>query len=324
MRTPLPTSTEPGTLVQGHRSYRIERRLGQGASAEVFLTTSTDTGAYCVVKLLRNVNTKGTARFVQEAKVMAEVDHPGVVDVLDVGVYGGRPFLVMPYASRGTLSDALSRFGGFPADLALDVILQVADAAHAAHKRGVVHRDIKPQNVLVTTEGELLLADFGTARLKHRGVYTRTGTSMGTLGFVAPEQLEDASRADARSDQYGLGSTLLALLTGCLPGNAFMDVRWEGLDAAPVPRALLRALRTACAYRPHERYRDVRALQTTLYEARRYYPAPPIKLLPLYPRYGPDLPALPHGVPYKPGPRRAPRPRHHPTLLPGTPSHRAA
>jgi serine/threonine-protein kinase len=201
------------TLAAGR--YRIERELGRGGMATVYLAHDEELGRPVAVKLLPEQladDSELRARFVREARLAGRLSHPNVVRVYDAGDAAGRPFIVMEYVSGGSLADA----GRVPAARVVELAVQACAGLQHAHDAGLVHRDVKPANLLVRDDGVLKIADFGIARAAESTRHTQAGTLLGTAAYLAPEQIagEDATPA---SDVYSLGAVLYELLTGHPP-----------------------------------------------------------------------------------------------------------
>jgi serine/threonine protein kinase len=200
-------------------SYELIRRLGEGGMAQVYLARDTRLGREVAVKVLDNHLAERPGfreRFLREAQVAAALDHPNIVPLYDYGETGAL-YLVMPYLSGGSMQDVLKR-GPLPVGEVAKYGAQNADALEYAHKRNVVHRDVKPANMLLHADGRVLLADFGLAKIldgTERPASSRGRPDAGTPEYMAPEQIE--GRTEARSDIYGLGVVLYLLLTGYLP-----------------------------------------------------------------------------------------------------------
>jgi eukaryotic-like serine/threonine-protein kinase len=251
--------------------YRLERPLGHGGMASVYLARDSELDRPVAVKLLAE-NAAGDdglrERFVREARLAARLSHPNVVSVFDAGEDDGRPYIVMEHVEGETLADLLARRGRLPPEEARVLALQAARGLAHAHAGGLVHRDIKPQNLLLREDGTLKIADFGIARAAEGTALTLAGTVLGTAAYLAPEQAlgEEVSPA---SDVYSLGAVLYELLTGRPP----LEV--ESLDdlakrktippvrevAPDVPRDLedvvMRSLARNPAYRPADLEREL-------------------------------------------------------------------
>jgi serine/threonine protein kinase len=195
--------------------YRIESRLGRGGMADVFAAQDTLLDRRVAIKLLRETPDSETtrARFVSEARILAGTSDPGLVTVLDAGITGDHPYLVMELLPGGTVADLVDRCSQ-PLDRVAEIGAQVASALVPVHAAGVVHRDIKPSNLLFDGQGRVRVADFGIARLVGDTVrVTATGTTIGTATYLAPEQAAGGEVGTA-ADVYALGLVLLELITG--------------------------------------------------------------------------------------------------------------
>lgn len=206
--------------------YALAEVLGVGGMAEVRRATDeADHGRDVAVKLLReaSVDDPDAARLRSEARVLADLHHPGIVRVLDTGVHDGRPFLVMELVARATLKDLCLRHGALSPARTARIGAQLAGALDHVHRAGVVHRDVKPSNVLVDDDDRVWLTDFGIARpvddVAHQ---TRTGTTVGSPAYLAPEQVRAERTITGAADVYALGLLLLECLSGrrCYPGPA--------------------------------------------------------------------------------------------------------
>jgi eukaryotic-like serine/threonine-protein kinase len=200
-------------LVAGR--YRLDSRLGRGGMADVYAAHDTLLDRRVAIKLLRATPDSGTsrARFVSEARILAGLSDPGLVMVLDAGISGDHPYLVMELLPGGTVADLVDR-GSQPPDRVAEIGAQVASALVPVHAAGVVHRDIKPGNLLLDSHGRVRLADFGIARLVSDAArVTETGITIGTATYLAPEQASGGEVGTA-ADVYSLGLVLLELLTG--------------------------------------------------------------------------------------------------------------
>ena len=202
--------------------YEAAERIARGGMGEIFVAEDAILGRKVAIKLLADRFARDESvrrRFTREALAAARLSgHPHIVTIFDVGESDGRPFIVMEYLSAGTLADR-ARSGPVDRDDALDWLKQAADALDDAHRQGIVHRDVKPANLLFDERGQLHVADFGIARVVDEGTttgMTLAGTVLGTAGYLAPEQAR-GEPATAASDIYSLGIVAYELLTGGRP-----------------------------------------------------------------------------------------------------------
>jgi tetratricopeptide (TPR) repeat protein len=212
----------------GH--YEVVRPLGQGAAGEVFEVRAPEGGAPLALKLLTAQLPEIVARFAREGALLQFLSrHPRIVRIRDLGDERGKPWIVMDLVRGGTLSQRMS--GGASVRELIPILVDVARALHFAHEAGVVHRDVKPSNVLIDDDGRGVLSDFGIARDMRSEGMTKTGTVMGTPQYMAPEQIEASKTVDRRADVYALGAILYKALTGVVP--------FEGTSAEVYTRILL-------------------------------------------------------------------------------------
>jgi predicted Ser/Thr protein kinase len=238
--------------------YQIESRLGHGGMATVYLATDTELRRPVAVKMLAD-NLAGDEtlrkRFKREARLAAKLDHPNIVQVYDVGEEGDRPYIVMEYVEGDTLADHLDRRGSLPAAERLSVLQQMCEGLGHAHDRGLVHRDIKPQNLLLrSTDGCLKIVDFGIARAAEETRLTQTGRVVGTDRYMAPEQLYDG-RISPATDVYACGVVAEETLAG---GR---------------PPALTEIIERCLREDPRDRFDDATALGEALTDANGKLPA---------------------------------------------------
>jgi eukaryotic-like serine/threonine-protein kinase len=207
-----------GRLLDGR--YRVRSRVARGGMATVYRALDTRLDRVVAVKVMHGNlgdDEKFARKFVHEARSAARLSHPNVVAVFDQGDDDGTLFLAMEYVPGRTLRDLLRDQGPLSPARALDLLSPILSALSAAHDAGIVHRDVKPENVLITTDGKVKVADFGLARAVHPNGNTAThGLLMGTVSYLAPELVTDGS-ADARSDVYSAGIMLYEMLTGEKP-----------------------------------------------------------------------------------------------------------
>jgi serine/threonine protein kinase len=254
--------SHPAQLAGGR--YRLERVLGAGSMGVVYRAWDRGEARWRAIKLLAPImarNTEIRARFEREAEALRRLDHPNIVAVHDFGEEREQRFLVMDLVEGGSLRDWLRRYGAMPPGLAVEAARQVGAALGAAHSAGIVHRDVKPANVLVDRGGRCKVVDFGIARLEEVGTLTRTNVKMGSLGYMAPEQQVSARDVDARADVYALGATLFSLLTDETPHQIERSLERH---AGQLPDALAFVLMRATLTDPRNRYPTVGKLCAAL------------------------------------------------------------
>jgi serine/threonine protein kinase len=248
--------------------YILEQKLGSGGVASVYRAKDQSLGRIRAIKLLASQHDEEQrARLRDEARAMANLDHPNICRVLDVGFDGNRDFIVMEYAEGGSLERVVDEQGPMTPKAAIEVIIQVLLALEHAHNAGVIHRDVKPENILVAQQGTYWLCDFGIALITtEHDRLTRTGMAMGSLPYMPPEQRRDPRSVGAAADQYAAGATLFYLLTGNNPVDLYLtphlSPRWHG-----IPVAVGDVIRVATAARPSDRYPDVASLRRALVRA---------------------------------------------------------
>ena len=200
----------------------LVRILGKGAMGEVYLGRHHTMDVDVAVKLMMQTAGSDADRFLQEVRAAARITHPHVIQVMNAGSEHGRLFLVMELVTGGDVSQLIKRAGRLPWRHAVELMIQAAEGLGAAHRAGIVHRDVKPANFLLTSDGKLKVADLGMAKRQHCSdvELTHTGVIMGTPAYMAPEQALDTRRAGPPADVYALGVTLFHLLCGRLPFQA--------------------------------------------------------------------------------------------------------
>ena len=205
--------------------YHILEQLGEGGMATVYKAFDTRLEANVAVKVIRTDNLpqsgveRALKRFEREAKALAQLNHPNIVKVIDYGEYEDRPYLVMPYLEGGTLKGLMQARGALPWQDAVRLLLPISKALAYAHQRGMIHRDVKPSNVLITDSGEPMLSDFGVTKIiEEEATVDLTGTNatVGTPEYMAPEQAISKS-IDHRVDIYALGIVFYEMITGRKP-----------------------------------------------------------------------------------------------------------
>lgn len=263
----------------GGGRYRLAAKLGEGGMAVVYRAWDTQGNDWVAIKVLLPElarKRKLRQRFENEARTLVGLDHRNIVKVLDVGTDEPLPYIVMELADGGCVIDWVERFGPMPARMAVDIVIAACKGLNAAHEQGIVHRDVKPHNILITRRGVCRLTDFGIAQIDapDGGGMTKTGSVMGTLGYMAPEQRTDAKNVDARADVYALGATLFKLVTNGTVADLFLaEHDAEMLDGVPQP--LVPVLLKATAYKPDNRYASVNDLAKALHAARPQLPPVP-------------------------------------------------
>jgi serine/threonine protein kinase len=258
--------------------YRIEREIGRGGMATVYLAHDERHDRSVAIKVLRPeiAAALGAERFLREIAITARLDHPHILTLIDSGAADGFLFYVVPYVRGESLRSRLAREKQLPVAEAVRITQQVAGALDYAHRQGVVHRDVKPENILLH-EGEAMVADFGIAlALEAAGDrLTATGISIGTPEYMSPEQAEGSRALDARSDVYALGAVLYEMLAGEPPhtGPTAQAVIAKLLSQAPtrlqvvrgdVPPGVAGAVATALAKVPADRFASAGALAAAL------------------------------------------------------------
>jgi eukaryotic-like serine/threonine-protein kinase len=271
-------------------NYRILEKIGAGGQGTVYKATDTKLGRAVVIKVLPpelTVKEANLKRFEREARLASALDHPNICTIFDLNEIGDVHFIAMQFVEGKNVRDLVN---GRPLDLrsALSIAIQVADALAAAHARGIVHRDIKAGNVMVTPAGQVKILDFGLAKLLdsedlggiHHTDLTEVGIPYGTATYAAPEQAR-GERVDARADIFSTGVLLYELLTGTWPfqGKTSVDVRHAVLHEDPQPLDVARPGNTparlqaildrALAKDPRDRYQKAAALRDDLREALR-------------------------------------------------------
>jgi eukaryotic-like serine/threonine-protein kinase len=250
--------------------YELEHKVGSGGMSKVYRAHDRLLERTVALKILHehySQDDEYIERFRREARSVAQLTHPNVVTVIDRGEHEGRQYIVFEYIDGENLKQLVEREGPLPPRQVIELGLQIASALASAHARGVVHRDVKPQNVILTDEGRPKVTDFGIARSADVESVTLTGTVMGTSEYIAPEQAR-GELVDFRSDVYSLGAILYELCTGEVPypGENPVSVAMRHLHE-PVPSAraqrpdvparLDAAIRKAMAKDPEERFRSM-------------------------------------------------------------------
>jgi len=267
---------DPDTLIDGR--YRVVSRLGSGGMADVYLAHDQLLGRQVAVKILHHhfaEDQEFVERFRREASSAAALSHPNIVAIFDRGEWNGTYYIAMEYVAGRSLKAIVRETGPLEPILAIDTVIQILRAARFAHRRGVIHRDLKPHNVILDEEGRARVTDFGIARAGASDM-TLTGSIMGTAQYLSPEQAQGYT-VSAASDLYSVGVILYELLTGVVPfeGETAVAIAFKQVSATPrppselnprLPASLDAIVLRALAKDPVERYADddelIAALET--------------------------------------------------------------
>ncbi len=225
------------------RRYVIKRKLGSGGMADVYLAEDQELGRNVALKLLNErhaADEQFVERFRREAQSAAGLNHPNIVSIFDRGYAEGTYYIAMEYLEGRTLKELLVRNGPTPIPVSIEYARQILGALAFAHRNGIVHRDIKPHNIVVGSDGRLKVTDFGIAR-SGASQMTEAGSIVGTAQYLSPEQARGAA-VDPRSDLYSLGIVLYEMLTGHVPftGDTPVEIAMKHLSLAPEPPSALR------------------------------------------------------------------------------------
>jgi len=264
--------------------YEILEKIGEGAFGVVYHARDVTLDREVALKLLKPLIAQDTAfraRFFQEAKAAARLDHPNIVDVLEVGELEGSPYIAMRLVEGRPLDEIILEEGPLPLEKVTDILSQVAEALDYAHQRGVVHRDVKPSNIIVREDGRVVLTDFGLARAREESSYLGSAERLvGTVEYMAPEQLDVERKGELgpATDVYALGVVAYQMVTGEVPfsgsteavmaGHLFKRPPRPSLRRPDLPRRIEEVILRALAKRPDERYGHAREFASAFWAAR--------------------------------------------------------
>jgi eukaryotic-like serine/threonine-protein kinase len=266
-------SARKGTMVD--ERYRLDRKIGSGGMADVWLAEDTELDRNVAIKILHDrfaQDGEFVQRFQREAQSAAGLQHPNVVGVFDRGSFGDSYFIAMEYVDGPSLKELVK--GGMGTKDAINFTRQILNAARFAHRKGIIHRDLKPQNVLIDDEGRARVADFGIARGGENSDITATGSVMGTAQYLSPEQAQ-GKPTTPQSDIYSIGVILYEALTGRVPfeGDSAVAVALKQVSETPrrpsainpdIPPALDAVVMRALAKDPEARFKDADAFLKAL------------------------------------------------------------
>jgi len=262
-----------GALVD--ERYRVTARIGHGGTAEVYEATDIINRMRVAIKLIREDvmdNPINLKRFQNEATIVALLNHPNIVRVFNHGYIDGKPYIIQELITGQTLKDVLDFRGSLPISEAISVMLQLTAALEYAHNHGIVHRDIKPQNIFLLTDGEVKLGDFGIAETD--GTAVKSKEIIGTVHYLAPE-ISRGGPASVQSDIYSAGVTFFEILTGRVPfaeGDAINIAVAHIKEKFPSPKKYLpncpkeieNVIFKACEKQPHNRYKTAKDFNDAL------------------------------------------------------------
>jgi serine/threonine-protein kinase len=276
---------EPETIIDGR--YRVISRLGSGGMADVYLAQDQLLGRQVAVKVLHHhfaEDHEFVERFRREASSAAALSHPNIVGIFDRGEWNGTYYIAMEYVAGRSLKAIVREQGPLDPATAIDIVVQILRAARFAHRRGVIHRDLKPHNVILDEEGRARVTDFGIARAGASDM-TLTGSIMGTAQYLSPEQAQGHMVSET-SDLYSIGVILYELLTGVVPfeGETAVAIAFKQVSAEPrppselnpaLPASLDAVVLRALAKDPTARYADAEQLIVALERERQALPSHP-------------------------------------------------
>ena len=257
--------------------YRLVEQIGMGGMAIVYRAIDQRTGHSVAVKVLKpefNKDVEFVSRFQREAEAASKMTHHNIVNLLDVGMDGENRYLIMEYVQGKTLKEVIREKGRLGPRTAAEITIRILSALHHAHQNGIIHRDIKPQNILVHADGHIKVADFGIARMANSSTLTKGDSVMGSVHYFSPEQAS-GQPTDVTSDIYSVGVTLYEMLTGSVPfdGDSQVAIAMQHLHAQPapiesiapdVPPAIIHVCAMAMEKNPRYRYQSATEMANEL------------------------------------------------------------
>jgi len=279
-----------------NKRYRVIEKIGGGGMADVYRAEDLELGRIVALKILHKqfATDEGfLERFRREARAAAKLNHPNIVSIYDVGQEDGVYFIVMEYVKGATLKKLIQKDAPLSTEKVVHIGMQIAKAMEFAHEHEIIHRDIKPQNVIITETGEIKVTDFGIARAGSTSTMTRTGAILGTAHYISPEQAQ-GSIVGPTTDIYSLGVVIYEMATGELPfrGENPVAVALKHINDTPlpprqvfagVPESLEAVILKAMAKNPADRYRSAEALRDDL---KRIIEGMPVKIIGTVPMGG--------------------------------------
>lgn len=261
--------------------YKLEDFIGQGGMSLVYRAVDIRTGHSVAIKILKsecNSDKEFLERFIREAQAAGRMSHHNIVNLLDVGVEGEFRYLVLEYVSGSTLKETIQQKGQIDTETAIQIAVRILSALQHAHSKHIIHRDIKPQNVLVDADGHIKVADFGIARMTNAYTISKGDTVVGSVHYSSPEQAS-GNVVEATSDIYSTGVVLYEMLTGSVPfvGDTPVSVAMQHIKTPPppltdlnpnVPPAVVAVVMKALEKSPARRYQTAREMADALLKAR--------------------------------------------------------
>jgi eukaryotic-like serine/threonine-protein kinase len=256
--------------------YEITEKIASGGMSDIYLARDLKTGKKYAIKVLNqsySINRSFVARFKKEAQILSRLSSPNIISVYEFGEYEGFYYIVMEYVKGRTLKEVIEKRGNLYPEIAVGYAIQVCQALKIAHSSGLIHRDIKSQNIMITDDGSIKVADFGIAKFTAEDI-TKTINVFGTAHYISPEHLE-GKVLDPRSDIYSFGIVIFEMLTADLPfrGSSSMDISLKHLSEIPqppssiipdIPKKLDRIVLKCLEKNPDKRYRNVETLENDL------------------------------------------------------------